>query len=51
MDIYAKYDAIHLARERTYNNLDITVSEALASRKDFEGVQTCTLQASLGEVG
>ena len=49
-DIYAKYDAINLARERTYNNLDVPVSVVLRQRKDFEGVKTCTLNDTLGEV-
>lgn len=50
IDIYAKHDAINLARERTYNNLDVSVVEALAHRTDFEGVQTCTLDSTLGQV-
>eukprot|EP00795_Rhopilema_esculentum_P014639 gene14639-5725_t len=42
VDIYARFDVINLAAERTYNNLDITVSEALSHRQDgFEGVQIC----------
>lgn len=44
VDIYARFDVINLAAERTYNNLDITVSEALSHRQEgFEGVQKCTL--------
>lgn len=50
VDIYAKYDAINLARERTFNNLDVTVQDALQHRRDFEGVQTCTKDSTLGEV-
>lgn len=50
VDIYAKYDAINLARDRTYNNLDVTVSEALKHRTDFEGVLTCKLDDSLGMI-
>eukprot|EP00053_Salpingoeca_punica_P017983 m.174631 g.174631 ORF g.174631 m.174631 type:complete len:528 (+) comp17331_c0_seq1:470-2053(+) len=47
VDIYAKFDAINLARERTYNNLDVTVFHALKHRTDFEGVQTCRLTDTL----
>lgn len=50
VDIYAKYDAINLARERTFNNLDVTVQEALQHRRDFEGVETCTKDSTFGEV-
>ena len=50
VDIYAKGDAISLARERTYNNLDVSVSTALKFRENFEGVHTCTLDDSLGKV-
>eukprot|EP00047_Mylnosiga_fluctuans_P005668 m.241914 g.241914 ORF g.241914 m.241914 type:complete len:611 (+) comp13933_c0_seq1:113-1945(+) len=48
VDIYAKFDAINLARERTYNNLDITVEVALSHRVDFDCVQTCRMADSLG---
>ncbi|KJE89943.1 protein kinase [Capsaspora owczarzaki ATCC 30864] len=42
IDVYAKYDVINLARERTYNNLDVPVLEALSHRAEgFEGVVTC----------
>ena len=50
VDIYAKGDTISLARERTYNNLDVSVSTALKFRENFGGVHTCTLDDSLGEV-
>lgn len=50
VDIYAKFDAINLARERTYNNLDVTVFSALKHRTDFEGVQTCRLTDTLLQV-
>ncbi|XP_076361116.1 5'-AMP-activated protein kinase subunit gamma-1-like isoform X11 [Tachypleus tridentatus] len=32
VDIYAKFDVINLAAEKTYNNLDITVKKALEHR-------------------
>eukprot|EP00731_Ephydatia_muelleri_P030371 Em0021g894a len=42
VDIYAKYDVINLAVERTYGNLDVTLKEALQHRaQGFEGVHTC----------
>lgn len=34
VDIYAKFDAINLAADKTYNNLDETVFEALKHRSD-----------------
>ncbi|KAK7110588.1 hypothetical protein V1264_014433 [Littorina saxatilis] len=43
-DIYAKFDVINLAAEKTYNNLDITVAEALRHRSaadNYEGVASC----------
>ncbi|KAI1713761.1 CBS domain-containing protein [Ditylenchus destructor] len=48
VDIYAKFDAINLAADKTYNNLDVTVYEALKQRSDwFEGVRTCKEKDSL----
>lgn len=42
MDIYSKFDVINLAAEKTYNNLDITVTQALKHRcQYFEGVMKC----------
>ncbi|KAK7498360.1 hypothetical protein BaRGS_00010314 [Batillaria attramentaria] len=44
VDIYAKFDVINLAAEKTYNNLDITVNDALQHRQNdetYEGVATC----------
>ncbi|XP_076460893.1 5'-AMP-activated protein kinase subunit gamma-1-like isoform X2 [Babylonia areolata] len=43
-DIYAKFDVINLAAEKTYNNLDISVEQALRHRSggnNYEGVATC----------
>lgn len=34
VDIYARFDVINLAAEKTYNNLDITVKKALEHRAD-----------------
>ncbi|KAJ8396843.1 hypothetical protein AAFF_G00014420 [Aldrovandia affinis] len=42
VDIYSKFDVINLAAEKTYNNLDITVTQALRHRSQyFEGVMKC----------
>ena len=51
VDVYAKHDVINLAREGTYQDLDVSVVEALQHRQaGFEGVQTCTTQDTLGQV-
>lgn len=45
IDIYAKFDVINLAAEKTYNNLGMSVKEAMRKRRGeesgFEGVVTC----------
>ncbi|CAJ0953022.1 unnamed protein product [Ranitomeya imitator] len=42
VDIYSKFDVINLAAEKTYNNLDITVTQALEHRSQyFDGVVKC----------
>uniref|UniRef100_A0A3P8WVZ9 CBS domain-containing protein n=1 Tax=Cynoglossus semilaevis TaxID=244447 RepID=A0A3P8WVZ9_CYNSE len=42
VDIYSKFDVINLAAEKTYNNLDLTVTQALRHRcQYFEGVVKC----------
>uniref|UniRef100_A0A8D3C6L7 Protein kinase, AMP-activated, gamma 2 non-catalytic subunit b n=1 Tax=Scophthalmus maximus TaxID=52904 RepID=A0A8D3C6L7_SCOMX len=42
VDIYSKFDVINLAAEKAYNNLDITVTQALKHRSQyFEGVMKC----------
>ncbi|XP_068196835.1 5'-AMP-activated protein kinase subunit gamma-1-like isoform X2 [Antennarius striatus] len=42
VNIYSKFDVINLAAEKTYNNLDITVTQALKHRSQyFEGVMKC----------
>ncbi|KAK2145884.1 hypothetical protein LSH36_649g00005 [Paralvinella palmiformis] len=51
VDIYAKFDVINLAAEKTYNNLDITIEEAMKNRREgFEGVQTCSKSDSLATI-
>ncbi|XP_030836246.1 5'-AMP-activated protein kinase subunit gamma-1 isoform X6 [Strongylocentrotus purpuratus] len=48
VDIYAKFDVINLAAEKTYNNLDITIQQALQFRQTyFEGVSTCKASETL----
>ena len=48
MDIYAKFDVINLAAEKTYSNLDITLKEANQHRNEwFEGVHKCKQDESL----
>uniref|UniRef100_V9KC43 5'-AMP-activated protein kinase subunit gamma-2 n=1 Tax=Callorhinchus milii TaxID=7868 RepID=V9KC43_CALMI len=48
VDIYSKFDVINLAAEKTYNNLDITVTQALRHRSQyFEGVVQCHRLESL----
>ncbi|NXU24121.1 AAKG3 kinase, partial [Thalassarche chlororhynchos] len=40
--LYSRFDVIHLAAQKTYNNLDISVREALRQRTTcLEGVLTC----------
>jgi len=48
VDIYAKFDVINLAAEKTYNNLDTTLKQANEHRNPwFEGVQKCNLDDPL----
>uniref|UniRef100_A0A8C5Q7T3 GTP-binding protein Rheb n=1 Tax=Leptobrachium leishanense TaxID=445787 RepID=A0A8C5Q7T3_9ANUR len=48
VDIYSKFDVINLAAEKTYNNLDITVTQALKHRSQyFEGVVKCNKSETL----
>ncbi|CAB3225098.1 unnamed protein product [Arctia plantaginis] len=50
-DIYAKFDVINLAAEKTYNNLDVSLKTANEHRNEwFEGVQKCTLDETLFDV-
>ena len=42
VDIYAKFDVINLAAEKTYSNLDISLKAANQHRNEwFEGVHKC----------
>uniref|UniRef100_U5EQL4 Putative 5'-amp-activated protein kinase gamma subunit n=1 Tax=Corethrella appendiculata TaxID=1370023 RepID=U5EQL4_9DIPT len=48
VDIYAKFDVINLAAEKTYNDLDVSLRKANEHRNAwFEGVQKCNLDESL----
>lgn len=48
VDIYAKFDVINLAAEKTYSNLDISLKEANRHRNEwFEGVHKCKQDESL----
>ncbi|XP_074549270.1 5'-AMP-activated protein kinase subunit gamma-2-like isoform X2 [Halichoeres trimaculatus] len=51
VDIYSKFDVINLAAEKTYNNLDLTVTQALRHRSQyFEGVMKCNKLETLGTI-
>ncbi|KAL3312141.1 hypothetical protein Ciccas_009273 [Cichlidogyrus casuarinus] len=51
VDIYAKFDVINLAATRTYQNLDITVYQALNYRRQhFSGVATCNLSHTFQQI-
>lgn len=49
VDIYAKFDVINLAAQRSYNNLDITVKQALSHRPKRApgGVLCCHISDTL----
>lgn len=48
VNIYSKFDAIGLAADKTYTNLNMTINEALSYRKDrSEGVAKCYKNESL----
>uniref|UniRef100_A0A182NSB0 CBS domain-containing protein n=1 Tax=Anopheles dirus TaxID=7168 RepID=A0A182NSB0_9DIPT len=47
-DIYAKFDVINLAAEKTYNDLDVSLKKANEHRNAwFEGVHHCALDETL----
>ncbi|KAG5874629.1 hypothetical protein JTB14_009800 [Gonioctena quinquepunctata] len=48
VDIYAKFDVINLAAEKTYNDLDVSLKKANEHRNEwFEGVHKCKLNETL----
>ncbi|NXI43335.1 AAKG3 kinase, partial [Galbula dea] len=49
--LYSRFDVIHLAAQKTYNNLDISVREALHQRSIcLEGVLTCYPHETMEDV-
>eukprot|EP00040_Diaphanoeca_grandis_P020299 m.107980 g.107980 ORF g.107980 m.107980 type:complete len:470 (-) comp27836_c0_seq2:159-1568(-) len=50
IDVYVKYDAIKLAEDRSYDNLDIAVTKALLHRPFTGAVLTCTLEDTLEDI-
>lgn len=51
VNIYSKFDVIDLAAEKTYTNLDVTVTEALNYRSSrFSGVASCQKNESLSTI-
>jgi 5'-AMP-activated protein kinase regulatory gamma subunit len=50
VDVYSKFDVIHLAADKTYNNLDITVKKALEHRDQSERVIKCTMNETLHQI-
>ncbi|KAJ7345993.1 hypothetical protein JRQ81_001943, partial [Phrynocephalus forsythii] len=49
--LYSRFDVIHLAAQKSYNNLDISVGEALKQRSIcLEGVLTCHSHETLEEI-
>jgi 5'-AMP-activated protein kinase regulatory gamma subunit len=51
VDIYAKFDVINIAAEKSYNDLEVNVMDALKHRKPwFEGVHHCNERDNLSTV-
>ncbi|XP_020647746.3 5'-AMP-activated protein kinase subunit gamma-3 isoform X1 [Pogona vitticeps] len=49
--LYSRFDVIHLAAQKSYNNLDISVGEALKQRSIcLEGVLTCHPHETLEKI-
>ncbi|XP_077011276.1 5'-AMP-activated protein kinase subunit gamma-3 isoform X1 [Tamandua tetradactyla] len=49
--LYSRFDVIHLAAQKTYNRLDMSVGEALRQRTlSLEGVLSCQPHESFGEI-
>ncbi|XP_045152926.1 5'-AMP-activated protein kinase subunit gamma-3 [Echinops telfairi] len=49
--LYSRFDVIHLAAQKTYNHLDMSVGEALRMRTlCLEGVLCCQPHETLGEI-
>ena len=54
VDVYSKFDVINLAAERTYNQLDVSIKQALSYRtrqgRPDRPLITCTLDTTIGEL-
>ncbi|XP_067938021.1 5'-AMP-activated protein kinase subunit gamma-like isoform X2 [Watersipora subatra] len=51
VDIYAKFDVLNLAAEKTYNNLDVTIAHSLRHRQQKSShVMVCHRNDSLAKV-
>ncbi|KAH9404654.1 5'-AMP-activated protein kinase subunit gamma-2 [Tyrophagus putrescentiae] len=50
VEIYAKFDVIHLAADKAYQNLDIPVKKALEYRSHSERIIKCTMNDTLHAV-
>lgn len=51
VDIFAKHDVVHMAADKSYKNLSLTVGKALERQNNwFEGVVKCKLDDTLGTV-
>jgi 5'-AMP-activated protein kinase, regulatory gamma subunit len=51
VNIYSKFDVIDLAAQKSYNNLNITVTQALEYRKNrFNGVASCMIHEPLSTI-
>ncbi|KAM7104373.1 5'-AMP-activated protein kinase subunit gamma-3 isoform 1-T2 [Molossus nigricans] len=49
--LYSRFDVIHLAAQHTYNQLDMSVGDALRQRTlCLEGVLSCLPEENLGEI-
>lgn len=52
LDVYEKFDVTYLAHDKAYENLNMTVREAIEHRQEgtFEGVHTCTTNDTLHSI-
>lgn len=51
VDIYAKFDVINLAVDKSYSKLDVSIGDAIANRKErLEGVLSCKKKETLAAV-
>ncbi|XP_054709474.1 5'-AMP-activated protein kinase subunit gamma-2-like [Uloborus diversus] len=50
IDLFAKFDVFALAKEKTYHNLELTISETIDKAEVHEGVYVCTVDETLETV-